>query len=73
MSIDTAALEAEKALLIEARTRLLTGESVQSVSSNGRSVGYRGIDLSAINARIAEIDCLLGKGSRRAIGVRAHQ
>ncbi len=72
MSIDTVALNAEKQKLIDARTRLLTGESVQSLSSNGRSVGYRGADLASINARIAEIDNLLGLGGRHAIGVRAH-
>ncbi|OSQ39212.1 gpW family head-tail joining protein [Thalassospira sp. MCCC 1A01428] len=70
--IDRPALEAEKARLIEARTRVLCGESVQSVGSNGRNVSYSAANLTNINARLAEIDQLLGLGGRHAIGVRVH-
>lgn len=68
--MDTAALEAQLAALEQARIDLATGKMRVSVSVAGRSVTYAKAEMGHLNALIAETKQRLGRGGRRAIGLR---
>jgi len=67
---DTATLRARLTALETVKFDLMSGQSVASVSHDGKSVNYSRADLAAINAAILEIKAQLGMGRRRAVGVR---
>lgn len=66
---DTVTLQARLADLEAAKHALMTGQSVASVSHDGKAVTYTRAELAALNAAILEIRARLGLTRRRAIGV----
>lgn len=58
--------------MVEARDRIIMGESEASISYDGKSVSYTRADINQLNMRIYELKTELGQSARRAFNLGFH-